>query len=67
MIPVALLGSAVYLGLRLTRENLAHEKYLDEARAHVKKLEDEVAELRAVNQRAVMSSSSKVTKSWFRW
>jgi len=66
MIPVALLGSVVYLGLRLTRENLAHEKYLDEARARVKELEAEVTQLRA-KRNNVISSTSKVTNSWFRW
>jgi len=66
MIPVALLGSSVYLGLRLIRENLAHEKYLDEARAHVKDLEAEVAELRAAKkQSAVAAPSSKVGTPWF--
>lgn len=66
MIPVALLGSAVYLGLRLIRENLAHEKYLDEARARVKELEAEVMELRTVKQNTAAPPSSKVAKSWFR-
>jgi len=64
MIPVALLGSAVYLGLQLIREDLAHQKYLDEARAHVKELEAEVAELRAARQNDVVPSSSRVTRSW---
>ncbi|KAI0921539.1 hypothetical protein AcW2_006479 [Taiwanofungus camphoratus] len=42
MIPIALLGSAIYLGLRLLQANLAHEKYLDEARQRVRELEAEV-------------------------
>jgi len=67
MIPVALLGSAVYLGLQLAREKLAHEKYLDETRAHVKELETEVADLRVRKPNAVVSSGSKVATPWFRW
>jgi len=67
MIPVALLGSAVYLGLQLMRENLEHEKYLVEARAHVKELEAEVADLRAAKQNEAVDSSNKSTTSWFGW
>jgi hypothetical protein len=88
MIPVALLGSAVYLvskisrtpltcfadvfslqGLQLAREILAHEKYLDEARARVQELEAEVADLRSARQNAVVPSGGKSTLagSWFRW
>ena len=51
--------------LQLMRETLAHEKYLDQARAHVKELEEEVAELRTANQNTVVPSGSKVTNSWF--
>jgi hypothetical protein len=42
MVPVALLGSAVYMGLQLLQTCLAHEKYLDEARARVQGLEREI-------------------------
>ncbi|KAI0269235.1 hypothetical protein BC834DRAFT_865393 [Gloeopeniophorella convolvens] len=42
MIPVALLGSAVYMGLQLLQTYLSHEKYLDEARARVDELEREI-------------------------
>ncbi|KAF8268312.1 hypothetical protein EI94DRAFT_1728271 [Lactarius quietus] len=42
MIPVALLGSAVYMGLQLLQTCLAQEKYLDEARARVQELEREI-------------------------
>jgi len=45
MIPVALLGSAVYMGLQLLQTSLAHEKYLDEARARVQELEREIDSL----------------------
>jgi len=67
MLPVALLGSAVYLGLQLTREILVHEKYLDEARARVKELEVDVAKLRAEKQNTVVPSTGKSTRSWFGW
>ncbi|PCH41413.1 hypothetical protein WOLCODRAFT_59599, partial [Wolfiporia cocos MD-104 SS10] len=54
MIPIALLGSAVYLtiyeyvsqGLRLLQASLAQEKYLDEAEERVRQLEAEVEQLR---------------------
>jgi len=64
MIPVALLGSAVYLGLQLIRENLAHEKYLVETRARVKELETEVADLRGAKEDALTSSNKSTTWFW---
>jgi len=45
MIPVALLGSAVYLGLKLLQNQLATEKALDEADAKIAALELRVEEL----------------------
>jgi hypothetical protein len=54
-------------GLQLVRENLAHEKYLEEARARVKELEAEVADLRAEKQNPAVLLSGKNTRSWFRW
>ncbi|KAF8450834.1 hypothetical protein L210DRAFT_842281 [Boletus edulis BED1] len=45
MIPVALLGSAVYMGLHLLQSRLAHEKFLDEARQRICALEQEVDSL----------------------
>jgi len=45
MIPVALLGSAVYLGLKLLQMQLATEKALDEADAKIAVLELRVEEL----------------------
>ncbi|KAF9821441.1 hypothetical protein IEO21_00687 [Rhodonia placenta] len=48
MIPVALLGSAVYLvsqGMRLLQASLSHEKYLEQAEARVKELEVEIETL----------------------
>ncbi|KAI1792894.1 hypothetical protein LXA43DRAFT_847017, partial [Ganoderma leucocontextum] len=46
MIPVALLGSAVYIGLRTWQQHLAQERFLEEAYAHVQRLETEVIALR---------------------
>ncbi|KLO12819.1 hypothetical protein SCHPADRAFT_874899 [Schizopora paradoxa] len=45
MIPVALLGSAVYLGLKLLQQQLATEKALDEANARIAVLELRVEQL----------------------
>ncbi|KAI0700558.1 hypothetical protein BC835DRAFT_1266225 [Cytidiella melzeri] len=54
MVPIALLGSALFLGLRLLQGTLSHERYLDEATAKVAALEREVEVLRA--QRAASPS-----------
>ncbi|KAI0786351.1 hypothetical protein C8Q75DRAFT_808345 [Abortiporus biennis] len=78
MIPIALLGSAVYLGLKLAQTNLSNEKYLDEARGTIKRLEDELDQLRSQQQpqiipssssplSAVSSSSSGASKKWWFW
>jgi len=70
MIPVALLGSAVYLGLSLAQGGLAHEKYLEETRAHVKDLEAEVAALRAQttpNTSPGINLTATSKRSWFGW
>ncbi|KIY49543.1 hypothetical protein FISHEDRAFT_7284, partial [Fistulina hepatica ATCC 64428] len=45
MIPVFLLGSAVYLGLQLAQVHLEHEKYMDDAQMRVQALEAQVAAL----------------------
>ncbi|KAI0316995.1 hypothetical protein OF83DRAFT_1038193, partial [Amylostereum chailletii] len=47
MVPVALLGSAIYLGLQLVQTNLSHERYLDDARSQIDALEAQVDALRA--------------------
>ncbi|EPQ59564.1 hypothetical protein GLOTRDRAFT_125865 [Gloeophyllum trabeum ATCC 11539] len=70
MIPVAILGSAVYLSLRLAQNHLAHEKYLDEARARVRELEAEVDALREARLRKhdhTPSTSSLSPRRWFSW
>ena len=63
MLPVALLGSAVYLGLHLFQSHLAHEKYLDEANARVQELERQVDALLAERAQAYPSASSASTAS----
>ncbi|KAF6762865.1 hypothetical protein DFP72DRAFT_570061 [Ephemerocybe angulata] len=50
MMPIFLLGSAIYLGLRLTEMNLLHERFLEEAEARIKQLEDDVATLEAARR-----------------
>ncbi|ETW84325.1 hypothetical protein HETIRDRAFT_28617, partial [Heterobasidion irregulare TC 32-1] len=42
MIPIALLGSAVYMALQLLQSRLSHEKHLDEARSRINELEAEI-------------------------
>ncbi|KAI0637830.1 hypothetical protein C8Q77DRAFT_1153538 [Trametes polyzona] len=74
MIPVALLGSAVYMGLRTWQQHLAHERFLEEAQAHVQELEAEVTALRQQLQsstgeqgsaQSVGSTGKKST--WWPW
>ncbi|KAI0356613.1 hypothetical protein OH77DRAFT_216156 [Trametes cingulata] len=73
MIPVAILGSAVYLGLRTWQQHLAHERFLEEAQAHVQQLEAEVTELRQQLQTAAIEpvtgkdASSSKKSSWWPW
>lgn len=59
MIPIALLGSAVFLGLRLLQSNLSHERYLDEARERVRELEAEIGVLR--QQKLVEAQGTEVS------
>ncbi|KAH8113364.1 hypothetical protein DFH11DRAFT_1775017 [Phellopilus nigrolimitatus] len=61
MIPVALLGSAVYIGLQLLQTKLATEKYLDEANKRIKQLETELQELQ--QEQELRSNSSQLVKS----
>ncbi|KAI9001220.1 hypothetical protein BD414DRAFT_511788 [Trametes punicea] len=73
MIPVAILGSAVYLGLRTWQQYLAHERFLEEAQAHVQELEAEVMALRqqaqAVNHETTASDTPSDEKKsrWWSW
>jgi len=65
MIPIALIGSTVYMALQLVRTNLSHEQYLEEARVKVKALEERFNELemKADNHRQIPSNSS--SKKWW--
>ncbi|KAF8592494.1 hypothetical protein K439DRAFT_1323788 [Ramaria rubella] len=49
MIPIALLGSSVYIALHLLQTNLERERYADEAMARIKTLENELENLRHQN------------------
>jgi len=55
MMPVFLLGSAVFLGLQLMQLKLSHEKYMDESMDRVRVLE---AEIDALQQKRSISSQS---------
>ncbi|KAI0650041.1 hypothetical protein C8Q79DRAFT_901468 [Trametes meyenii] len=71
MIPVAILGSAVYLGLRTWQQYLAHERLLEEAQARVQQLEAEVTALRSqttAREAVTSGGASNDNKSgWWRW
>ncbi|KDQ64800.1 hypothetical protein JAAARDRAFT_52731 [Jaapia argillacea MUCL 33604] len=78
MIPIAILGSAVYMGLQLLQTNLSHEKYLEEARARVKALEAEVDALQKEREQIELNPVSKhvstsrgaatpTGRSWLSW
>ncbi|KAG2369978.1 hypothetical protein BDR07DRAFT_1347045 [Suillus spraguei] len=69
MIPVALLGSAVYLGLQLLQSQLDHEKFLDEAQNKVRQLEEEVDRLQEERalQASVVPSSLNTAFKWWPW
>ena len=59
-------------GLQLTQLRLSHEKYMDEAQARVKALEDEIEVLQRERQAQVASNtppagSEKKSSSWWRW
>ncbi|PPQ65244.1 hypothetical protein CVT26_000221 [Gymnopilus dilepis] len=55
MIPIFLLGSAVFLGLQLMYLKLSHEKFMDESMERVKALE---AEIDALQQKRTTTSQS---------
>ncbi|TFK29292.1 hypothetical protein FA15DRAFT_664213 [Coprinopsis marcescibilis] len=50
MVPIFLLGSAVYLGLKLAQMKLSQERYLQDADSHVASLESEIAALEEKRQ-----------------
>jgi len=57
MVPIALLGTAIFQGLRLYQGKLSHERYLDEAIAKVAELEREVEILRARSESQVADTA----------
>ncbi|KJA30123.1 hypothetical protein HYPSUDRAFT_32198 [Hypholoma sublateritium FD-334 SS-4] len=73
MIPVFLLGSAVYLGLQLTQLKLSHEKHMEEAATRVQILEAEIDALQKQRASELESSTqadnapTHSTKSSWRW
>ncbi|PSR73646.1 hypothetical protein PHLCEN_2v10565 [Hermanssonia centrifuga] len=67
MVPIALLGSAVYLGLRLLQANLSQERFLDEARARIGELEREVEDLREKQIAVSTPVSGPVKKRGWLW
>jgi len=58
MIPIFLLGSAIYLGLELTQVKLAQEKYMDESAKRIEELETEITGLREKRLTQAISPSS---------
>ncbi|KAG6890901.1 hypothetical protein C0995_000858 [Termitomyces sp. Mi166 len=66
MIPIFLLGSAVYLGLQLAQQTLSHEKFMQEASARVKALEAEVDALQEKRETGTPVAAVETKKS-SRW
>jgi len=68
MVPVFILGSAVYFGLQLTQSKLSHEKYMEEATQRVLALEAEIDVLQQNRATAPISDASPKTSSrWWWW
>ncbi|KAK7049669.1 hypothetical protein VNI00_005700 [Paramarasmius palmivorus] len=70
MIPIFLLGSAVYLGLQLWQTRLSHEKYIHQARERVEQLEAQVQALTQQGDQPVSdgnASESVKQGSWWNW
>ncbi len=71
MIPIALLGSAIYLGLEMWRSGLAHEKAMLEAKEQLKQIEADIAtELKlqqAVDERRNPVQESSEKPKWRLW
>ncbi|KAF8076215.1 hypothetical protein FPV67DRAFT_403887 [Lyophyllum atratum] len=70
MIPIFLLGSAVYLGLQLAQQKLSHEKFMEEASVRVRNLEAEVdalQEKRASQTQDTTLPSVSTTKKTSWW
>ncbi|KAF9649621.1 hypothetical protein BDM02DRAFT_3080573, partial [Thelephora ganbajun] len=69
MIPVALLGSTVYLGLQLARAKLSHEKQMAEAQERVSQLEGRLkyleSQIENVSVEVVKLEEKPAKKSWW--
>lgn len=65
MIPIVLLGSAVYLGLQLTQSKLSHEKYMEEASARLKHLEEDIATLQAIRSTPSLQEKPPQSRWWW--
>ncbi|KAJ3828556.1 hypothetical protein EV361DRAFT_803294 [Lentinula raphanica] len=68
MVPIFLLGSAVYLGLQLAQTRLSHEKYMIEARERVEVLEAQIDALQHSRGKATESiPSQKIASGNSKW
>lgn len=67
MVPIFLLGSAVYFGLQLTRSKLSHDKYMQEAKQQVLTLEAEIDVLQQNRATTVISDASSKKPSHWWW
>ncbi|EIN11033.1 hypothetical protein PUNSTDRAFT_85547 [Punctularia strigosozonata HHB-11173 SS5] len=71
MLPVALLGSAVYLGLQLAQVSLAADKEAEELRARVTTLEAEIESLKEERNRqsrlTTVAGSGSSLRPWYTW
>jgi len=69
MIPIALLGSTVYLGLQLARSKLSHEKQVVEAQERVSQLESRLmrleSEIENVSVKKVAPEEKSTPKYWW--
>jgi len=63
MIPIFILGSAVYMSLQLTRNYLSHEKYVQEAEAEIASLKQQVEALQS-HASSQGASTSSTRKRW---
>ncbi|KAL0949627.1 hypothetical protein HGRIS_009672 [Hohenbuehelia grisea] len=62
MVPIALIGSAIYLALQLAQVTLSQEKFVDEAEVRIAALEAEIRALEEQRQLASTSASAPLTK-----
>jgi len=62
MLPIALIGSTVYMTLQLVRTNLSHEQYLEDARARVQELETKLEKLQ--QEKVAEPSPQTVKRFW---